>query len=41
MYKLVEGVVRDHDLVTNFKMSKFYPGVFVSDLRKSTLSSAI
>ena len=39
MREIVDGVVRDCDLVAKFKIAIFFPSVFVgADSRKSTLA---
>ena len=38
MREIVGGVVRYHDLVAKIKIAKFFPSVFVGDLRKFVLA---
>ena len=38
VWEIVGGVVRYRDLVGKIKLAKFFPGVFVGDLRKFVLA---
>ena len=37
MHEIVEGVVRDRDLVAKLRIQNFFPGMFVGDSRKFML----